>query len=62
MQSGSKGFGMRKHGKTGWKNGAGKPPKFRANAKREAEKNIKRKPKTTTVFKSSIKDLIENYD
>lgn len=58
MIAGKKSMGMKKHGKSGFKNGAGKSPKFRANQKREAEKNeIKSKP---PLPYSSVSDLMNN--
>lgn len=43
-QKGSSGMGMRKHGKTGWKNGPGQSPRFRLAARIEAEKNERKAP------------------
>ena len=50
-QSGRGGMGMRKHGKTGWKNGSGKSPRFRFHAKREAEAQ-ERKARPALAFSS----------
>lgn len=53
-QKGGGGMGMRKHGKSGWKNGSGKSPKLRHALKREAEANEK-KAKDPLPF-SSVPD------
>lgn len=58
MASGSKGMGMRKHGKSGFKNGMGRSPKARYMAKMEAEKNeVKAKP--STCIYESVSDLFK---
>lgn len=44
MASTERSMGMAKHGKSGWKNGSGKSPKFRVNARREAEKEERKAP------------------
>ena len=57
--SGKAGMGSAKHGKTGWKNGAGKSPKLRHHMKREAEKDERKAKKTTTKFYSSVMEAFE---
>lgn len=55
---GVSGMGMRKHGKSGWKNGPGKSPKLRHAEKREAEAENRKARKSTTQWRGSIKDLM----
>lgn len=56
MQAGRGGMGMRKHGKTGWKNGHLKSPKLRLWEKMQAEKN-ERKPRKVKMYKT-VRELM----
>lgn len=56
-QSGRSEMGMRKHGKTGWKNGSGKSPRFRFHAKREAEAQERKAPPALPF--GTVADAIE---
>ncbi len=51
-------MGEVKHRGSGWKNGAGKSPKFRHAEKRNAEKNV-RKPRPAKWF-ASVSDAFRS--
>lgn len=60
MESGRAGMGMKKYGKSGWKNGSGKSPKFRENLKRESEQSSVRPKRTTTDWNDSVTDAFKD--
>ncbi len=45
-------MGMKKHSASGYKNGAGKSPRFRLHQKMEAEKNERKARKSTCIYNS----------
>lgn len=52
-------MGMKKHGKSGWKNGSGKSPRLRLAMKMDAEQN-ERKARKYEMF-SNVRDAFTAY-
>lgn len=59
MQEGRGGMGMRKHGKSGWKNGSGKSPRFRHQMKLQAERNEIKDRSGIKNPKKSVSELLD---
>jgi len=55
---GQSGIGMKKHKRSGYKNGAGKSPKLRHSIKREAEQD-ERKSKPPLPYRS-VKEALDS--
>lgn len=60
MNKGNDGMGMRKHGRSGWKNGSGKSPRLRFHMKMEAEKNERKDRSKIRNPKKSVAELLDS--